>query len=103
MFEINHSWASSGSSGGLTPYYVAAGVMESVLYCEFSTLATTNTVEFQTAISSGGPWFVEASTTISTALNGLVAIRVTGPYIWMRPNTKTASTGTYTFRLIGNS
>lgn len=104
MFEVNHYWSTDGaSSGGLTAYEVQAGVVQSVLYCQFSTLATTNTFEFQTAISSGGPWFTEGSTSISTALNGLGALRVTGPYTWVRPYLKTVSTGNYTFKLIGIS
>lgn len=103
MFEINHRWDSTGgTSGGLTGVYVAAGAVESVLYCEFSTLATTNSYSFQTALSSGGPWFTEGSTSISTALNGLAALRITGPYIWARPYLHTVSTGNYQFRLIAN-
>lgn len=103
MFEVHHTWTSAGSSGGLTPVNTQAGVMESVLYCQFSTLATTNSVSFQTALSSAGPWFTEASTSISTALNGVVALRLTGPYVWMRPYLHTASTGNYTLALIGNA
>lgn len=102
MLEVKHGWTTDGaSSGGLTPVEVQPGVAQSVLYCQFSTLATTNTFELQTAISSNGPWFTEGSTSISTALNGLAAIRLTGPYTWARPYLKTVSTGAYTFQLLG--
>jgi hypothetical protein len=104
VLEVNFVWTSTGSSGGLTAVSVQAGAQQSVLYCEFSTLATTNSVSFQTAPTSSGPWFTEASTTISTtAGSSVVAMRLTGPYLWMRPYIHTASTGTYTFRLIGAS
>ena len=103
MFEVNFVWNSSGSSGGLAAVSVQAGAQQSVLYCEFSTLATTQSVSFQTAQNSSGPWFVEGSTSISTGAVGVVALRVTGPYIWMRPYLNTASTGTYILRLLANS
>lgn len=103
MFEINQTWTSTGSSGGLTAVYLAAGAIESVLMVQYSTIATTQSVSFQTAQQSSGPWFTEASTGLSTASGGQVALRVTGPYLWMRPYIHTASTGTYTFRLIGTS
>lgn len=104
MLEIKHSWTSDGaSSGGLAPVYVQAAVIESVLYCQHSTLATSNSVSLQTAISSAGPWFTEASTAISTGVEGLVGLRLTGPYVWARPYLHTPSTGAYTLRLIGKS
>jgi hypothetical protein len=103
MLEINHAWTSTGSSGGLDAVEVRFGVAQSVLSVLFSTLATTNSVSFQTAQGSSGPWFTEGSTSISTAAAGLVVLRVTGPYTWMRPYLHTASTGTYALRLTGVS
>lgn len=103
MIEINHVWTSTGSSGGLDPVQVRFGVVESVLHVQFSTLATTNSVSFQTAQESTGPWFTEGSTSISTALAGQVALRITGPYTWMRPFLHTASSGAYQLRLTGVS
>lgn len=103
MIELNHTWTSTGSTAVLTPVRVPDGVIESALYVQFSTLATTNSVEFQTAQDSTGPWFTEASTSISTALSGQVVIRLTGPYLYMRPQLKTVSTGTYALRLVGAS
>lgn len=103
VLEINHAWTSTGSTAALTPVYVDFPPVESVLTVAFSTLATSNSVEFQTAQESSGPWFTEASTAISTGVSGQVALRVTGPYLWARPQLKTASTGAYTIRLLGVS
>src|SRR5262245_2934171 len=100
MLEINYVWTSDGTSGGLTPVSVQAGCLNSVLYVEFSSLASTQFVSFQTAPTSSGPWIAEASTSISSGAGGGIAMRVTGPFIWMRPFIHSASTGTYTLRLI---
>lgn len=103
MLEIDFQWTSTGSSGGLTPVHTHGLCMESVLYVAHSTLATTNSVSFQTAAESTGPWVVEATGTASTAASTAFAIRVTGPYKWMRPYIHTASTGDYVLRLTGVS
>lgn len=100
MFEHDFVWTSSGSSGGLTAVELPFPAMASALYIQYSTLATTNSVLFQTAQQSSGPWFDEASTTISTAVSTQSVLRVTGPFSLMRPYLKTASTGTYRFRLL---
>lgn len=101
MFEIEHTWTSSGATGGLTAVQVPFPALESVLYVEHSTLATSNSFEFQTAQRSSGPWFTEASTAMgATGVSAQIALRVTGPYRWMRPVLKTESTGTYNLRLI---
>lgn len=104
MLELNTAWTSSGSTAALTPVHVQFGAIESVLYVQNSTIATTNSFQFQTAQDSTGPWFVEASTACGGDANlaGQAALRLTGPYRWMRPQLKTASTGTYTLRLIVN-
>lgn len=101
MFEIEHTWTSTGSTATWnTPVEVPFPALESALYVEHSTLATTNSFEFQTAQKSSGPWFTEASTAMgATAAVAQRALRVTGPYRWMRPVFKTASTGTYNIRL----
>jgi hypothetical protein len=103
VLEINHTWTHTGSSGGLTPVVLDFPCIESVLMVQHSTLATTNSFSFQTAQTADGPWFTEASTSISTTADGQVALRVTGPFTAMRPYFHTASTGTYTVRLIGVS
>lgn len=103
MLEFDHSWTSTGSSGGLTPVHTHGLAMESVLFCGHSTLATTNSVSFQTAAESSGPWVVENTATLSTGISTAFAIRVSGPYKWMRPYIHTASTGDYSFRLTGVS
>lgn len=99
MLEQDFTWTSTGSSGGLTAVHLAAGCQYSALYVNASTLASTQSVSFQTAAESSGPWFTEASTSISTALAQSVVLRVTGPYRWMRPYLHSASTGNYTLRL----
>lgn len=104
MLEINHVWTSTGgSSGGLTPVYLDFGAQNSVLYVSHSTLATTNSISFQTAEASSGPWAIDASTGISTGASTAFALRLTGPYGWVRPYFHTVSTGDYRIRLIGAS
>jgi hypothetical protein len=105
MLEINHTWTSTGSSGAVgTPVRLDFGVVESVMSVAHSTLATTQSWSFQTAQESTGPWFTEASTSISTTVGaGNSAVRVTGPFSWVRPYLHTASTGTYTIKLLGVS
>lgn len=103
MLEVDFTWSSTGTSGGLAAVHVQAAVRDSVLYCHHSTLASTQSFGFQTAIASTGPWYTEGTGAVSTALNGLVAVRVTGPYVFMRPYLNSASTGTYTFRLLGKT
>ena len=103
MLEVLATWTSTGGSGGLTPVQVRAGVWHSALTVEASTIATTNSFQFQTGLSSAGPWYAEGSTSIGATANVSAAtvIRVTGPWEWMRPYFPTTSTGTYTIRLIG--
>lgn len=104
MLEVNQPWTSTGSSGGLTPVYVHFGVSESVLKIATSTLATTQSISLQSAQHSSGPWIIEGTASISTTHNSTAAaIRVTGPYGWVRPYFHTASTGTYSLQLIGVS
>ena len=107
MIEINYTWSTfaGGSTGGLDAVQIPDGVLYSAMYVENSTLATTNSFEFQTAQNSTGPWFTEASTAVagSATVKGQAALRLTGPYLWARPAFKTGSTGTYTIRLIGAS
>ncbi len=101
MFEIDYAWTSTGTSGGLTPVFLAAGAIQSVLTIAASTIASTQSVSFQTASESSGPWFTEASTGlgVSATLPQAAVLRVTGPYKWMRPYLHSASTGTYNLRL----
>lgn len=107
MFEITHAWTSTGSTGTWnTPVYMDFPTAELALYAQASTIATTNSFQLQTALSSGGPWLALGSTAIAATANAdsLDVLRVTGPGAgWFRPVTKTASTGTYAFRLVGVS
>ena len=103
MLEIAKTWTSTGSSGGLDAVRIIGTPVESVIYVQFSTLATTQSWSFQSAQDSTGPWMIEASGTISTAASTQVSIRLSGPFGWVRPYLHTVSTGTYQFRLIGVS
>lgn len=107
MLEITHTWTSTGSTSGWnTPVYMDFPATALALYIQTSTIATTNSFQLQSAISSSGPWLTEGSTAITADANasGLDVIRVSaaaGP--WFRPVTKTASAGTYTIKLLGVS
>lgn len=103
MLEIDATWTSTGSTGGLSPVEVFFPPIHSVMTCAHSTLATSNSISFQTAQAISGPWFTEASTSLSTGTEAAVVMRVTGPYRYVRPALHTASTGTYTIRLTGVS
>ena len=103
MLEHDFTWSDSTigtSSGGLTAIEIPFSPQQSVLYLQHSTLATTNSVSFQTAQQSSGPWFIEASTALSTAVSTQHALRVTGPFALMRPYLHTVSTGAYRLRLL---
>lgn len=96
------AWTSTGSSGALATIELPIVPTYSVLYIDFSTLATTNSFALQSALASSGPWFNEGSTDISTAISTRLALRVTGPVgSFVRPILKTASTGAYNFQFIG--
>lgn len=102
MLEINHTWTTDGSSGGLTPVSLAYGAKYSALYLQCSTIASTFSFAFQTGPSTSGPWVTEASTSASaSSLTGSQdVLRLTGPYLAMRPYFPTKSTGTHIVRLI---
>lgn len=103
MLEIDYKWTSSGAAGGLTPVYLAFGAQKSVLTITCSTLASTQSISFQTSGESTGPWVIEATATLSTDASTAAAIRVEGPYTWMRPFIHSVSTGSYILRLVGTS
>jgi len=102
LLEHDFSWTSIGTTvaGGvaLDAVQLPFPPTESVLYATASTLASTQSYSFQTGLASTGPWVTENSTTLPAA--SASRIRLTGPYPWMRPILNSASTGTYTFRLI---
>ena len=107
MNEIAHTWTSTGTTSAFnTPVYLDFPCLETALYCESSTIATTNSFQLQTGLSSAGPWNVVGSTAITADGNGaaLDVLRITGPLAgWVRPVLKTASTGAYTLKLMGVS
>jgi hypothetical protein len=103
---IDHVWAIP-AAGSSSPTIDAIELKHeapsySALYCAASTLATTQSFSVQTAISTAGPWVTEGSTSLPATGNaaGANVLRLTGPYRCIRPVLNTASTGTYTFRLV---
>ena len=105
MVEVELSWTSTGSSGALTSALVNMGAVQTALYCEASTIATTQSFAIQTAAHSTGPWVTEGSTSVGggAAATGAAVLRLTGPFKYVRPYLNSASTGNYTFRLLGAS
>ena len=102
MPQVKQTWTSTGSSGGLTAIEMPDPAELLVLYIDHSTLASTNSISLQSAQNSSGPFFIEASTVISTAVSTGFALRVTGPMApWVRPYLHAASTGIFNFTLIG--
>ena len=102
MLTVKQAWASTGSSGGLTALEIPDPHQFTNFHIAHSTLATTNSVSLQTAQQSSGPWFIEGSTQLSTAVSTAFVMRISGPVgPWVRPYIHTASTGQYDFMLIG--
>ena len=96
------AWASEGTSGGLAELYLPMTPAYCVLYVDYSTLKDTQSIEFQSAQNSTGPWLAELSTVMATAVSTRHGMRVTGPVgPWVRPYLKSASTGTYHFEFLG--
>jgi hypothetical protein len=106
MLEHDFRWTVDRTESSIGSTFTAINIpfppTDSVLYLNASTLATTQSFAFQTALDSTGPWITENSTAINSngTSNSAARIRVTGPYPWMRPLLNTASTGTYIFRLV---
>ncbi len=99
MREFDQTWVFLGTSGGGTPVQVTGDVNFSAWYADVST-ASTATVSVQSAMASSGPWFTEASTSLTTG--AAAVLRITGPLIWVRPfNNSTANQ--LTVRAVGVS
>ena len=103
MIIIDQGWTSTGSSGALAAVEAKGPVSQSVLYCECSTVASTQSFSLQTAANSSGPWVTEGSTSLaaSATVAAAAVLRLTGPYGWVRPYVNNNSTGQMNFRLIG--
>lgn len=99
---VKQAWLSTGSSGGLPAVEMPFSAAYSVMYVDHSTLATTQSITYQSGLESTGPWFLEGSTGMTTVASTRLIMRVTGPVgPWVRPYLHTASTGTYNIILIG--
>lgn len=105
MLEVDYAWTSTGSSGGLSPVFVSMMPVHSIVTVTHSTLASTQSFSVQIAEMSSGPWINEVQQSISTASGESTgfALRITGPYKWIRPYLHSNSTGSYRVRLIGIS
>ena len=107
MLTVKQTWtianSAAGSSGGLTAIELLDSPAYAVMYVDHSTIATTNSVSFQSAQNSTGPWLTEGSTQLATGnVSTAFAMRVTGPIgPFVRPFFGTASTGAYNVLLLG--
>ena len=112
MLEVDHTWVvpAAGSSLGVSTNVAPSVVLKLkvpclhvALYCQASTIASTQSFSLQTAQSSAGPWATEGSTAVSAngTSNSCDVLRLTGPYLFARPRLNSVSTGSYTFRLVG--
>lgn len=106
ILEVDHTWVVPAATSSLSPTTILklkVAPLHTALYCQASTIASTQSFSLQTAQSSAGPWATEGSTSVSA--NGSSAscdvLRLTGPFLFARPRFGAVSTGTYTFRLIG--
>ena len=103
MLEFDAGSTTAGTSGAVLTVQSAFGAIETVMYFQNDTIATTQSISLQTAPDSTGPWVTEASTAISTVGSTQGRFRLTGPFGYVRAYLHTASTGTYRVRLIGVS
>ena len=106
MNTINQAWIVNGtvSSGALTALEVPGeNIAQAVVYVDFSTLATTQSFQFQSAQDSTGPWFVEASTVMPTGnVSTRFGMRIQGPIApFVRPRLLTNATGNYNIMFVG--
>lgn len=95
--EIDQTWAFTSSGAG-TAINCLGSVTQAACW-GVSNGTSTATFALQSAISSGGPWATEGSTTLSTS--GAAVFRVAGPFAWVRPYMTAMSTGGVTVRFIG--
>jgi hypothetical protein len=102
MSLLDQSFSPDGSSGPTAAIKVHSPPSYTAMYVQCSTLASTQSFEFQTAIESTGPWFVEGSTALAAtnSVSAAAVLRLTGPYGYVRANLKTNSTGTYLIRIL---
>ena len=90
--------SSAGMQGGTNASAIEVPLTAQyhVMYVDFSTLAPSNSLQFQAAIESSGPWFAETSTQLSTAISTRLGMRVSGPVgPLVRPFFGTVATGVY--------
>jgi hypothetical protein len=104
ILEINQKASWDGSSGVIIgPIEVQSACLNSALYVQASTIATTGSFSLQTSPSSAGPWVTEGSTSISASASAtsMDVLRLTGPFQFVRGYATTKSTGTHFATFIG--
>jgi hypothetical protein len=99
MRELDYVWSSNTSSGAQSHVRVIGDLLHSAWYFRASGGVTSATIIVQSALSSGGPWYDEATSTVVTA-NTMHVLRISGPMGFARPSMN--STG-ITVRAIGVS
>jgi len=100
---VKQVFTSTGSSEIIGTVANPHGVQNLTCYIAHSTLASTNSFVLQSAIESSGPWFTEGSTELATGnVSTAFRLQVTGPVgLFVRGVLRSASTGNYSFLLMG--
>ena len=103
MLIIKQVWTfSTAAFTGATVELGSENVSQSVVYFRCSTLATTQSFNFESAQASTGPWVTDASTAVAANVSTNFAMRITGPVgPFVRPRILTASSGDYLATFIG--
>ena len=103
MLIIKQVWTfSTAAFTGAAVELPCENVSQSVVYFRCSTLATTQSFNFESAQNSTGPWVTEASTAVPVNTSTNFGMRITGPVgPFVRPRILTASSGDYLATFIG--
>ena len=104
MLTIKQGWTSTGSSGAFAAVNLQGSdqFTQAAVYVDHSTLATTQSINIESAQESTGPWLTEASTVMSTATSTNFVMRIAGPIgPFVRPRLLTSATGFYDVLLMG--
>ncbi len=98
MKLIDQSWTlSTGSTAGTVVNCFGMGD-QSMVYVECDAGSSVNAMQFETALSAGGPFATVASTSATTT-NTLRIMQFTGPLYYVRPRVQGVG-GTITVALV---
>ena len=107
MLTVKQAWTSTGGTSGplaVISLQESENFTQGVVYLNHSTLATTQSFNFESAQESTGPWLIETSTVLSSVANVStnMSMRLTGPIgPFIRPRLLTPATGFYNVLLLG--